>query len=97
MTLYKVPIIGDGKSTETAFRPDIPKGLVWGAWHIEADAGVCVIEVPDHDKTDLSASPVERIDVPAGVDKVSAVEAAVADIVAAANVAASEADPTPIP
>jgi len=84
MTIYKVPIIGDGKTPETAFRPDVPKGLEWNACHIDADLGYCVIEVPDRVKADLSAYPVTKVDVVAG-DKSAAIEAAVAEIVAAVD------------
>ena len=65
---------------ETAFRPDVPKGLEWNACHIDADLGYCVIEVPDRVKADLSAYPVTKVNV-AG-DKATAISAAVAEIVA---------------
>lgn len=31
MARYRVPIIGDGKTPETAFRPDLPDGMNWAA------------------------------------------------------------------
>lgn len=53
--IVKVPIIGDGVTTETAFRPDVPAGIKWSALRIHADEGVAIIHVPD-----------ERVKVPRG-------------------------------
>ena len=79
MSLYKVPIIGDGKTPESAFRPDVPPGVPWTAHRIESGEPWCVIEVLDA-KADLSRSPVTKIALAVGQDKGDVIAAAVAEI-----------------
>lgn len=51
---FQVPLIGDGLSPDTAYRPDLPPGAVWQA-NIPTDASgkptsataVCYVTSPD--------------------------------------------------
>jgi len=85
MTIYKVPIIGDGETMETAFRPDVPEGVSWGAVHIDAKLGYCLIETPDDEPADLAKfDHIDEVVVPAGIEKAVVCEAIVAELVAGA-------------
>ena len=60
MALYRVPIVGDGLTEETGFRPDIPDGVAFVADIISDELGrpvssFCLCEVADEDGPSLMA------------------------------------------
>ncbi len=60
MALYHVPIIGDGLTTETGFRPDVPADIAFVADILLDELGqpisdTCLCEVADEDGPRLLA------------------------------------------